>query len=375
MKRPTRSGGGGGYFGNRYKPPTISTDIVRLIPGDYLLPVIDYENGCLVLDENNQPLMEPSTYYKYVEHYHAKKKMSSICSSGPLGHIKGKAEPCHACDGYWKEWMQRQETGANHPNTISRRDMWVFTVLVMHPFHKVEALDKNNQVKINDTTGQPFYVWTRCEGRGCPHCAAGKETKDGHIQHWPMGKNHFNTLVSYAAEVGQHCSKCGKMDCIEEIAWVCQNPDCGEAVIDLSTTRLSNEEIRRITDEPAHCPRCNEVDYLNDMYECVNCRSQGLAGKRATLFDVNLHVKRVEDPNGGNQTSLSIVRSSEPTPIDPKYGEVKPLNLSKIYMPTPLDRQLLIFGSAKDQTPENDELEDNKLRRTPVVLAARRYQT
>lgn len=372
MNKAKKGGGGGGapYFVNRYKPPTQGSDVVRLLPGNYPVPLIDQENGVAILDEHGQQALESFNYFQFVEHFHGGKKKSSICSAGPLANFKGKAQPCHACTRFWWEWEQRQASGdKDKPRAMSKRDMWVFSVLVMMPFHKVEDTDENGQVRKNERTDEAFFKWLQCDGRGCEHCKNKKETKRGHVQHWPMGRNHFNTLVSYAVELGKHCVECAQMDCIQDLAWVCQNPECGEAVIDMTNTQLSDEDIAKITDQPMACPACHHLDYLQDIYECTNCAQSRRGGRRASLFDVDLYVTRVEDPNGEtNGTSLSITRFVGPKPIDAIYGKElrEPLNLPKIYVPTSLDRQIALFGPPPERDTEEDTQEgDNGSEDTP----------
>jgi hypothetical protein len=362
MNKPKRGGGGGApYFINRYKPPTQGSDMVRILPGNYPVPVVDEDAQAIVVDSEGQPVTEIYNYFQFTEHFHGGRKKSSICSAGPLANFKGKAAPCHACTRFWWEWEQRQANDSDHPKSMSKRDMWVFSVLVMMPFHKVEDKDETGQIKMNDRTGEPYTRWIQCDGRGCEHCKNNKETKRGHVQHWPMGRNHFNTLLAYAVELGKHCAECGNLDCVQDIAWVCQNPDCGEAVIDMTNTQLSDEDIKKITDEPMNCPACKHFDYLQDVYECSNCAKVRKSGRRASLFDVDLYVSRVEDPNGdSNATSLSITRFVGPKPIDNIYGKElrEPLNLPKIYVPTSLERQISLFGPPPDRNSKEEEVED-----------------
>jgi hypothetical protein len=80
------------------------------------------------------------------------------------------------------------------------------------------------------------------------------------------------------------------------------------------------------------------------MIRCNNCNQ----GEQATLFDFDLEVKRVKTAGDtGNQTTLQILRAIGPRPIDAMYGEDlrKPLPLDKIFAPTPVERQIELFGN------------------------------
>jgi hypothetical protein len=363
----TRSKGerkGAPYYVNTYKPPTHGTDIIRLIPGQFQVPLIDPDKQDYLYDDNGQIVQNTLAYWPHIEHYHGTKKKSAICSAGPLSEFKGKGDPCVACDWFWWEWRKRNATGnKNSPRSMSRRDMWAFTVLVQAPFHKVEDLDEHGNVRMNTNTDKPYFSWRKCTGRGCEMCAAKKESKKGHIQHWPMGRDHFNTLLDYAVQLGKHCRVCSSQDCITELAWVCQHDDCGDAVIEMATTQLTDEQLDKMTSDMVTCPHCKRRTYLKCLFECSVCAMANppREGERATLFDVDLEVKRVEDPSGdSNRTSLSIIRALGPRPIDSIYGEDlrKSLDLPKIYTPSTLERQSALFDlppadEAPERTPVN----------------------
>lgn len=357
MQRPQRGGGGGApYFVNQFKPTKHGVDKIRLLPGQYLTPVVDLEAQDYVLDSNNVQIKEAFPYWKFIEHYHGGKKKSSVCSAGPLGEFKNKGERCVACEWFWYEWRVRRATGdKNKPKSMSRRNMWSFSVLVMNTFHKVPDKDDDGKVRVNPNTQQAYYKWLQCAGRGCEYCAAGYETKNGHVQHWPMGQDHFNTMLDYSIMLGQHCSVCGTQEAIQEVAWVCGHEDCGDAVIDMSTTTLSQEQIDQMTTDAVTCPQCRRRTYLKDVFSCRVCSEAGRQGQRASLFDVDFKLKRVEDPSGqSNATSLSIIQVSSPKPIDSIYGEDlrKALDLPKIYAPTTIERQVSLFDLPPQDQPD-----------------------
>lgn len=353
-KRAPRGGGGKGgapYFVNKYQPPDSGRpDIIRIIPGNYPTPRIDFDAKDFVRDENNQIVTDPYTYFKYIEYYHATRNRGAIGSEGPLGEFKGKGEPCIGADWFWYEWRQRQANGSKNPNSMSRRERFAFTVLVQAPFYKVPRTDKNTgQVVLNQTTNEPYYDWVKGSKQGNDDLAAsGFERKEGHLQHWSMGSAHWNTLSEYADNLARHCRHCSSHDSIEEVAYVCQH--CGEAVVELASTSLSDEDLEKVRDEPTMCPHCNIVDFLETMIQCTQCNQ----GEQATLFDFDLEVKRVKTAGqDGNGTALTIMSAKGPRPIDAIYGDDlrKPLPLEKIFAPTSIEKQIELFG----QPPTNDQ--------------------
>lgn len=361
MQKPKGGGGGGApYFVNSYKPSIGAVDTIRLLPGQYMTPIVDFDAKDLVRGEDGQPLLEAEPYIQFVEHYSGAKNRSSICSAGPLGNFKGKGEPCLACDWFWYEWRVRQSTGdKKKPKSMSKRDMWALSVLVQAPFHKVDEIDsQTNQPRINPNTKQPYYKWLICTGRGCEHCAAGREVKQGHVQHWPMGRDHFNTLIDYSGMISKHCSVCGTENCIEEIAYVCGHEDCGEAVIDMTTTSLNDQQIEEMATQMVTCPTCRRKTFLSSVFRCPVCEGGGRVGARATIFDVDFKVKRITDSTGeSDKTILTIVGTSKPGPVNNIYGPDlrKPLDLVKIYSPTDMQRQLAFYGEVPADPGEGQQ--------------------
>lgn len=377
-KRPPKGSGGGGggapYFVNKYQPPDAGpADIIRVIPGIYPTARVDFDAKDYVRNEAGNIIMDPYPYVKYIEYYHGTRNRSCIGSEGPLGNFKGKGDPCVAMDWYWYEWRERQRTGNKaHPKSMSQREKFAFTVLVQAPFYKVPRTDDNGQFKMNETTNEPYYDWLKGSKRANDEYAqAGYERKEGHLQHWSMGSAHWNTLTEYTDSLAKHCRACSGHDCIEEVALVCQH--CGDAVVEFATTSLSDEDIDKVRSEEAKCPTCEAVDYLDDVIRCTNCNQ----GEQATLFDFDLNVKRVKTAGAeGNQTTLQILSALGPRPIDQLYGDDlrKPLPLDKIFAPTPIAKQIELFGevpSAGQAAPEQQQTQGSQ--RQPSTKGARSY--
>lgn len=339
-KQASRKGGGSNtpYFVNQYKPSLDELDTVRLIEGSYDIPQPN-EKGDLV--EINLP------FFPYAEHFDGREMKGSICSAGPFAKSKGKSDPCRGCDLYWAG-MEPGPDGKRRAGRYSRREMQVFTVLDYGEYHKTPQVDrKSGQVKVNEQTGEAYYNWTKCTGRGCDGCQAGNEKKSGERRNWPMGWGHYQTLLSCDKDIGKSCSNCGGVDSVEAVHWACRA--CGEGVVDMANTTMKQKDIDNITDKPFHCT-CGSVEMLEEVIECKQCTPAGGTAKRATIFDVDISVKRIASSDGGNQTTLNITKWSAPRPIDPRFKELaQPLDLPKIFAPTSMELQTQLFGAAERQ--------------------------
>lgn len=373
MRPPKGGGGGNAHWRNKYQPPLKGpADIVRLIAGNYPTPRVDMQRRDYCYDENGQIITDPFPFYKVVEYYHGTKNRSCIGSEGPLGIFKGKGDPCIAADWFWWEWRQRNKYKSKSPCAMRRSDRFIVSVLVEAPFYKVPQVDKNGDQRINQATGEPYYEWLKGSRKGNDaYAAAGYERKEGHVLHWPMGYAHYAVIESLSEQLNRGCNSCGGSDTIEDIALACQS--CGEPVVVMDETSLSDEEIAKLKDEEVRCPQCGSFGYLEDIIRCTQCDRPD----PATIFDFDLSVKRVETTNsdGGKQTALQIVKAVGPRPIPEEYGEDLrvPLNLPKIYAPTSIETQLDLFGAVPDDDAEEQAEEPARPQRKPVRNGSKPY--
>lgn len=334
--KPKFGGRGGSRFSDAYKPGLDVPDTIRLVRGMYEVPVAT---------NTGQVEMRRLFYFPYVDHYHGILKKGAICSAGPAHAFKNLREPCHGCDMFW----QGKESGRKSRGPMSKRDMYGFTVLHYAPYAKMEQVDRETgQIRTNNE-GKPFYEWVRV----LPHERQkyqGREMRDAHVLHWSLGFGHWNVLVDYDKHIGASCRNCGGVDCIQSEAWGCKS--CGELIIDVSSTHLSPKQIDDITMAPVKCPKCGTEAFLQEYINCTKCGN----GARADLFDVDLTVKRIAASDGSNQNVLSIVKWSEPRPIDQRFIEIaKPLDLPKIFSPDSLERQAQIWQITAAPVPQEPQ--------------------
>lgn len=331
-----RGGGGAPFFVNQYKPSLEEADTIRIIEGHYKVKEAVGEGDQAQVRETELP------FYPWTEHFDGRNRKSCICSAGPFAGNRKKSEPCHGCSIHF-ETREVGADGKKKSGRMSRSEKYAFSVLDYGRYHKMQQVDhQTGQVKRNDK-GEPYYNWAKCDGVGCDGCKAQAETTSGQTRHWSLGYGHYQTLLSADDMVGKSCVNCGGYETIDGLAWVC--PNCGEAHIDLRTTSLKIDQVKETVLRDFHCP-CGYNGFLNEIISCRQCTQAGGAARRATIFDVDMQVKRVETGTGDNkQTILMIVRTSPPRPIDKAFEALgKPLPLEKTYAPTPLEVQAQQFG-------------------------------
>jgi len=363
----TGGGGGGALFRDQYYPPNDGTaDIVRLLPGSFPAPRVDFDAKDYVRDADNNVVVDSLPYIKYIEYFLIQRKFSFVGSEGPLGGFKGKGEPSLASEWYWHEWNERKNNGTDSPQSLRRSEKCAMSVLVQAPFYHVPQVDKDGKIRINEKTKQPYMVWKKGAVRGNDELAAGGyEKKNGHVMHWSYNFNHWNTLTSYANGLACHCRSCNAQDSIRELALVCRS--CGECVVDFQETTLSEAELNKIRDEEVKCHQCGFHGFLENMIKCENCAH----GEEATLFDFDLEVTQVKASDGGKGYNLMIRKAIGPRPINGVYGESerKGLDLPKIYSPASMEQQLKLLGPL----PTADGQQQGGATRQPVNNGSRSY--
>jgi len=341
QNRPRGGGGGAPYWKDTFKVPTNHARFGRLIPGQYVQEV-SFD------DQTVEQVMYE--YVMFKEHYMGGQVgRGGICSAGPLFRNRSLRNPCHGCDIFWEDYSIRSQKRAagdrtKGPNRISMRDMYAFTWWDYGLWYNAPRKDGQGRTVV-DQQGQPRMDWVM--GQENDPRYAGCESKYGHLIAWPMGETYKDTLLSNNDYIMQDCANCGTRGAIQFISRNCAN--CGGVVYDTNTT-LTPEQRAQIDNNPHQC-QCGFNGYP---IEVVNCSACG-AGKRASIFDVDLQITSVGTK--GQQTFLQILNRSEPRPIqveDPQIlASIQPLDLLAKFKPAPLDKQAEWWGTAtaEDRNP------------------------
>jgi len=370
------SGGGGtrqGPFLSKYDPgfrPTElagKSDKIRLIRGSYKLQIpsrVDREDGSWGFE-----LYETeSEFFKFVQHYNARNKKSTICSGGPLHFTREHRKPCRGCDIFYEFKNSNVEAGY-----VSKSHKYVWNVLHIHKYHEVPQTDfKTKQIKVNPRTNQPYMTWEPCVGRGCQHCQMSAKVVDAMMRPFKLSKLQHQYLLEKNSSVENDCTSCGSQQSIETTMWLCSN--CDNPIIDLTSTSLTDEQISALTSRPYNCPKCKNIGLLQEKFWCTQCND----ARRASLFDVDIDIRTVvTDPGNPGQpqtkkTQLDMVRISAPSVIDPKYSKMAvPFDFPRVYVPDSWSDQINVYGEPspeegtpvhfEDRTVEDDDEESVEL--------------
>jgi hypothetical protein len=326
--RPPSTGKGKPTFLTRFTPSTEYEDVIRVLPAKY--------KNLLASDANTVKEVE-LPYYTYVQHYHAGLKKYLNCSAGPFGRFKGKADPCPSCEQFWAE------RGQQPAGPMSRRELYVFTVLHYGTYANVPQLDYNTKApRINPSTNQPYMEWklVRPHER---HLYKGAETRDCSVLHWSLGSSHLKSLEAFDSQVGKSCITCGGKDTLKTLHWECSS--CEVPLIDPSNTTFTPTQIEQFVSDPQGV-ECNECGHVGMLSERVECSSGCESPVRADIFNVDLTVKATRDANGKG-TSLQVLSWTKPQPIDPRFVEMaKPLDLPAMFPPDLPEAQAQILSGA-----------------------------
>ena len=326
-------------------------DIVRLINAAYPTELPD--------DKRENLIKVSLPWWSWIEHwdnYHEKK---SVCSGGPWAGDKKKASTCRGCELFFSLMKRDPVTGKMKLGSMSKREMFSFTCIHYHPYHRVEQLDEDGNIKLNNQ-GEPWWQWVRCEIENCPHCAAGKLTLPARKLHWDMGVNHRASLFEKDEALHQCCKSCKSKNTITWEAFVCSNEECEYPFFRHGETKMKEDEVRKAVQDRMLCPKCGTFDVPRTYNRCSKC---GDNPEVASLFDVVLHVHR-KATEGINGTELKIDDWEEaydgiyvPPEIaafDPEYAANfhVPMDLPKLIKPTEIAQQVKMFGAGGPSGPD-----------------------
>jgi ribosomal protein L37E len=332
------SSGGGGGGGNmranvalgirlssRWAPPKNTSTMFRLLPGCY--------------ENLNGMEME---YYSYVEHFAARSNRGFICSkeyrieNGRLVTIGGKCLGCEARDGGAADigWSMKH----------------VFNGIHLAWYHLEPVVDRAGAKVFytkGERKGEPVYNKVPCEGRKCKYCTEGLQKIFGKKVYWSMGTGHRNALVGYGRDIERRCQCGGKL---VDVAHLCS--ECGFAVVDMSTTQLTDAEIEEKKFSKVKCSECGTEDYLLRHTDCSGCKDP----KPLSIFDCDLEIRR----QGEGTNSTIQIPDWQFKPLDKELEPLaKPWPFKQIFAPDSFEWQA---KALKIANPYADEKVDEHAR-------------
>lgn len=309
---------------------TASNVRVRLLAGKYSTLIRGEVPDGYRVDVDHPPPVETveTEYLPFVRHTRAdrggggdyKFHWKFVCSGGPW-YLSRNREPCLGCDHHWD-----YSTKEARKKAFTTQALNAFSVLDYRKHHTVEKTSKR---------GKKYTEYVPCLGRACTLCAARTPSVPYHVKPLVLGKEHFDTLLSFNEQAGCMCRSCGEGE-VRTIAWLCGS--CKDALIDMDTTQLSDEDIRKLSMSIMECAACHHRGFPMECVECTKCSNP----QRATIFDVDFDIKK--QLVGADKSILQCSNMSRPGPVAEAYRSVIGLELDKIYAPPSLEFQKKIMG-------------------------------
>lgn len=320
-KLPPRTGTNIPYWMNSYQP----TDSVKGPPDRIRLHRGDHETS--IVGEGGRPTTTRLSYVLFVDHgtKSGGKFRSAVCSAGPYGVSKEYAAPCIGCD-----WRSRQR------DSMSYIGKYGFGILHYGMYAKVPQMDKDGRTR-TDESGKAYYNWERTTPADLKGKHQGYEFVSERMMPWAIGYRDYEMLNTLNTEISRMCKTCGDGDITSE-KWLCVG--CNAALIDVSDTSLTEDEIGQITSDNVECSKCGHIGMLKEVISCTECTLPD----RADVFDVDLFVKQLLDPATGKKGKIVVTSYSRPKPVEDKFlsGEkpiFRQLPLAKIFAPTSIEKQ------------------------------------
>lgn len=343
--RPTRRAAAP-YFVGQYRPVAeegANPDKVRLIAGAHEVDVVEDVPNTRGEKHVVKRIM---TYFPCNEHSYMiapNQPRSFLCSAGPFYMDRKRREPCRGCDAYW-------ENKGNKSSPHRMSDLAVFTTLHFGLYAKTPQQDKEGNLRMNESTGEPYYEWVRF----FPHERkkmeqAGFEIRDWSLLHWPLKFSAFNAIGECDDQSSKCCLSCGSRFSIDVEVYLCQG--CGIDLIDPNDGTLNQNQLADAVNG-MRCNHCQHVGPLSPVVVCSACPNP----VRASIYDMDLLAKRVRNPKT-DRLDLQLMGFEGPRPLEPRFLEAgeegrKPiahaLDLKHIYTPSTLEQQeaILSMGNA-----------------------------
>jgi hypothetical protein len=115
--------------------------------------------------------------------------------------------------------------------------------------------------------------------------------KKGYLE---MGRNHCQDIYALEAQVTDYCSACQE-GTIHRTAFTCLS--CGEAMLDLTAAKLSEDDEESIWRKGMKCPSCDGYEVPNEVIGCDECDTP----LRTGISDVVWFLRRT-----GSQTNSAV---------------------------------------------------------------------
>jgi len=287
-----------------------------------------------------------SPWYEYASHYYPKKRRTIICSAGPY-----RKDPCYPCSIeaiYWDDHREKEEEVRKagitdvkiERNPPMRRGIRnAMAVLGVDDYFEIPLLDKDGKIR-KSATGD---VLKRYVAEPCARLPKGTKypIKNGHNMNWSFPGTHLEQLQSFNRQLENVCANCATP--LFASTLVCAN--CQHVEEDFGTA-IEGEDLIILQDEKVRCSNCHSEDVIPNP-ECSGCGDAESGGLMS--FDIRLKA----EPAGENKTDLKMVGYRLPNyNEDLTHLYQNPLDIVKIFAPTPLNLQKTILGDiAEDIDP------------------------
>lgn len=185
------------------------------------------------------------------------------CSAGPEMH---SPEPCVYCklDSEGRE--------------LRRSEQWCWNIIHLGLYHRVPLLSrKTGEIMKKEGSEEPIMVTKECYANkrisqitrrdNCDYCQKGEEIHFGAHRWLGVGYKHqTDCIAQWQAEVSQICRFCKTS--ITEVGFDCSNPKCGQPLLDLENSEMTDDEMFKFTHNKAKCPKCGLIDFPEPSYQC-----------------------------------------------------------------------------------------------------------
>jgi hypothetical protein len=289
--------------------------------------------------ESGQVETLTKTWYQFTDHYHNATKRHLVCSAGAY-----LDKPCLPHDINKKFYEARDaeykatKVRSKQRPSVGSSPRFAFSTVVMEWIYSVPLTDSSGKVR---TTRDGAPIFKNVPGPFVDKSIrGGLNRKFGHRFHLANSTEALHQLLALDKRLANNCKHCARslyadtLKCPE-----CKAPQALESAVegeDLGTTR----------EEHFACVQCS---YRGPMFPVLQCACGNPKSGGLTSFDVRLR----KEPTGetgsvilctGVRIPLDDIKDTDALSSAMQALQDGPLDLYKIYAPTPIEEQRRVLG-------------------------------
>lgn len=297
---------------------------------------------------------QSTMYFAFEQHTVGATKRRFECSSG--AHLTGKCYGCSERTRHYDKVREIEDATGSVPSElknapVSKMRQFALSVSLIEELGEFPKLDKQGQPVLTKK-GKPIMTFLPMRlAAKLGRKAAPRAKVPGRRFHWSFGTKALEALGAENSRLETYCASCAhELYAVSAYCRACEmtNPVWSENYPDGMPSELLLDD----KNTPYTCPFCDHEDTLEYNYSCTNEKCKSPAP--GNLFAFELFLGSVSDTDHAPKI-YKIRPRSDWSKIEGGEALInEPLELDKIYAPTPLTEQIKLFDPRRQKLLVDD---------------------